>query len=144
MIRSTHSYLTALTLGWIIFGSSFALAQTTIQSSNSSVHDRSSSSTPWYSQVANQNGNRTTFRDSSGRVQGTSSRSGNKTTFRDRSGRVVGTASTSGGTASPTRIQTTFRDSSGRLIGSSTTNGRQTTSRDRSGRMIGSATRSTR
>lgn len=42
------------------------------------------------------NGDRTTFRDSSGRSAGAATQSGSRTTFRDSSGRSSGSATTTG------------------------------------------------
>ena len=39
--------------------------------------------TQWYSGIGNQSGDRTTFRDASGRTQGSATQSGSRTTFRD-------------------------------------------------------------
>ena len=108
--------------------------------------------TQWYSGIGSQSGDRTTFRDSSGRTIGSANTSGNRTTVRDASGRTIETASTnrdrttfrssSGsnlGSASQSRNQTTFRDASGRSTGSANNNGSRTTFRDSSGRTTGSA-----
>jgi hypothetical protein len=60
--------------------------------------------------------------------------SGDRTTFRDASGRSLGTAVQQGN-------RTIYRDSSGRTIGSADTAGSRSTSRDSSGRSTGSAIR---
>lgn len=57
---------------------------------------------------------KTTYRDASGRVQGTMTTDRNgKTTYRDAMGRVQGTMTTD------RNGKTTYRDSSGRIRGSS-------------------------
>ena len=82
-----------------------------------------------------QKGEKTTFRDSSGRTQGSATQSGNRISFRDGSGRTIGSAETSGN-----RI--TFRDASGRTIQTATTNGGRTTFRSSNGSSLGSASQS--
>ena len=62
-----------------------------------------------YSGIGGHSGDRITFRDSSGRMQGSATQSGSRTTFRDSSGRNAGSANTSGN-------KTTVRDASGRTI----------------------------
>ena len=64
-----------------------------------------------YSVLHGQKGDKTTFRDSSGRTQGSAIQSNNRITIRDGSGRSIGSAETSGN-------KTIFRDASGRSIGS--------------------------
>ena len=41
--------------------------------------------------IATTDGNRTVYRDASGKVAGTASQSGNKTIYRDASGKPIGT-----------------------------------------------------
>ena len=54
------------------------------------------STTQLYSGIGSHSGDRATFRDSSGRTQGSATQSGNRTTFRDSLGRSVGSADTWG------------------------------------------------
>ena len=108
-----------------------------------------------YSGISVHSGDRTTFRDASGRTQGTATHSGSRTTFRDSSGRTVASADTSGSrttvrdasgrtieTATTNRDRTTFRSSSGSNLGSASQSRNQTTFRDAGGRSIGSASNS--
>ena len=53
-----------------------------------------------YSVLNGQKGNKTTFRDSSGRTQGSATQSGSRISIRDASGRSFGSAETSGNKAS--------------------------------------------
>ena len=79
-----------------------------------SDNDRSKQQLPssyLYSVLHGQKGDKTTFRDSSGRTQGSAIQSNNRITIRDGSGRSIGSAETSGN-------KTIFRDASGRSIGS--------------------------
>ena len=85
----------------------------------------------WATAVGGGNGDRTTFRDASGRSLGTAVQQGNRTLFRDGSGRSVGAANSSG-----SRI--TFRDASGRIVQSATNSNRGTTFRSSSGATSGS------
>ena len=78
--------------------------------------------------------NRTTYRDASGRYQGSATVNGRTTIYRDASGRYQGSATVNGN-------RTIYRDASGRYQGSSTVNGRTTVYRDASGRYKGSSTK---
>ena len=103
-----------------------------------------------YSAINGHNGDRTIFRDASGRTHGSATQSGSRTTFRDSSGRTIGSADTSGNrttvrdasgrkieTLSTNRDRTTFRSSSGSNLGSASQSRNQTTFRDASGRLDG-------
>ena len=105
----------------------------------------------WATAVGGSNGDRTSFRDASGRSIGTAVQQGNRTQFRDSSGRSIGAAD-----SSASRV--TFRDASGRIVqsatnpssgtkyrssngatsGSSSISGNRTQFRDSSGKSIGS------
>ena len=74
--------------------------------------------------------NRTTVRDSNGRLQSTATTQNNTTTYRDSQGRLQGTSTTHNGT-------TTYRDAQGHLQGTSTTQNGTTTYRDAQGRVQG-------
>ena len=103
-----------------------------------SDNDRSKQRLPssyLYSVLNGQKGDKTTFRDSSGRTQGSATQSGSRISIRDGSGRSIGSAETSGN-------KTTFRDASGRTIQTATTNGERTTFRSSSGSSLGTATQS--
>ena len=76
----------------------------------------------WSTTVGGGSGDRTTFRDASGRSLGTAVQQGNRTIYRDSSGRTIGSADTAG-----SRI--TFRDSNGRMVQSATTSKSGTTFR---------------
>jgi len=105
-----------------------------------SDNDRSTQQIPssyLYSVFNGQKGDKTTFRDSSGRTQGSATQSGNRTSIRDGSGRSIGSAETSGN-------KTTFRDASGRSIGSASSSGTRMTFRDSSGRSSGSSSNNRR
>ena len=82
------------------------------------------SNTQWYSGIGSHSGDRTTFRDASGRTQGSATQTVSRTTFRDSSGRTIGSADTSGN-------RTTVRDASGRTIETASTNRDRTTFRSR-------------
>ena len=100
-----------------------------------SDNDRSKQRLPssyLYSVLNGQKGDKTTFRDSSGRTQGSATQSGSRISIRDGSGRSIGSAETSGN-------RTTFRDASGRTIQTATTNGERTTFRSSSGSSLGTA-----
>ena len=73
--------------------------------------------------------NTVTYRDSSGRISGTSTKQGNRTIYRDSSGRISGTATKYGSNV-------TYRDSSGRISGTATKQGNRIIYRDSSGRII--------
>jgi len=88
-----------------------------------------------YSVLNGQKGDKTTFRDSSVRTQGSATQTGNRVSIRDSSGRSIGSAETSG-------TKTTFRDASGRVIQTATTNGDRTTFRSSSGSNLGTASQS--
>ena len=88
-----------------------------------------------YSGIGGQSGDRTTFRDASGRTLGSATQSGSRTTFRDSSGRTVASAVTTGN-------RKTVRDASGRTIESASTNRDRTTFRSSSGSSLGSASQS--
>ena len=83
-----------------------------------------------YSVLNGQKGDKTTFRNSSGRTQGSATQSGNRIAIRDGSGRSIGSAETSGN-------KTTFRDASGRTIQTATANGERTTFRSSNGGSLG-------
>jgi|GEM_PF-1717683 len=104
--------------------------------------------------VGGGNGDRTTFRDASGRSLGTSVQQGNRTVFRDSSGRSIGSSDFSGSrttfrdasgrpvqSATNSQNRTTLRSSNGAVLGSSSPSGNQTQFRDSSGKSIGSALR---
>ena len=109
-------------------------------------------STYLYSALNGQNGDRTTFRDLSGRTQGSATQSGNRISIRDGLGRSIASAETSGNktifrvasgrtiqTATANGERTTFRSSNGSSLGTASQSRNNTTFRDSSGRSVGSA-----
>jgi len=76
----------------------------------------------WSTNVGSRSGDRTTFRDASGRLLGSAVQQGSRTTFRDSSGRSVGSADSSSN-------RTTFRDASGRSVQSATNSQNRTAER---------------